>query len=104
MPVMVSVELEPLSPGAIWLLVMTPSIRTLAMPLTVATRTTRMNSRGLPPVSRKRICRGDCLSMLKVSWKPLWPTSSTFTSTAASDSMTELGTGVGMIGPIISVS
>ena len=30
LPVMVSVELEPLSPGEIWLLVMTPSISTLA--------------------------------------------------------------------------
>ena len=67
---MVSVELEPLSPGAMWLLVITPSISTLATPLTVATITTRMNSSGIPPVSRNRICSGDCLSMLKVSLKP----------------------------------
>ena len=30
-----------------------------------------MNSSGRPPVSRNRICSGDCLSMLKMSWKPL---------------------------------
>ncbi len=66
-PVMVSVELEPLSPGAMWLLVITPSISTLAVPLIVATSTTRMNSSGMPPVSRNMICSGDCLSMMKVS-------------------------------------
>jgi hypothetical protein len=67
LPVMVRVELEPLSPGEISLLVMTPSISTLATPLTVATRATRMNSRGMPPLRRKRFCSGHCLSMLKVS-------------------------------------
>ena len=104
LPVMVRVEFEPLSPGEIWLLVITPSISTLATPLTVATRTTRMKSSGMPPVSRKRICSGDCLSMLKVSWKPLWPTSSVLTSTSASASSTARGTVSGTTGPIISVS
>ena len=77
LPISVSVELEPLSPGAMWLLVITPSISTLAIPLTTTAITTRMNSSGMPPVSRNRICSGDCLSMLNVSLKPLWPTSST---------------------------
>ena len=101
---MVRVELDPLSPGEISLLVMTPSINTLATPLTVATRTTRMKSRGMPPVRRKRICSGDCLSMLKTSWKPLWPTSSVLTSTSERESSTTRGTVSGTTGPIINVS
>src|SRR5208337_3740093 len=103
-PVIVSVEFEPLSPGEIWLFVMTPSISTLATPLTVATMTQRMKRSGIPPVSKNRICNGDCLSMLNTSWKPLSPTSSIFPSTDASASMTARGGVIGTIGPIISES
>src|ERR1035437_6381798 len=103
-PISVSVELDPLSPGEIWLLVITPSISTLLTPLTVATITTRMNNRGKPPVNRNRICNGDCLSILKVSLNPLWPTSSTCTSTSANASITALGGVNGMIGPIIRLN
>ena len=74
------------------------------MPLTTTTITTRMNSSGMPPVSRNRICNGDCLSMLKVSLKPLWPTSTTFTSTSASASITARGGVSGMIGPMRGVA
>ena len=63
-----------------------------------------MNSSGMPPVSRNRICSGDCLSMLKLNLKPLGSTSWMLTSTEASDSKTDDGTGTAMIGPIISVS
>src|SRR5208283_833648 len=103
-PVIVSVESEPLSPGAISFFVITPSISTFATPLTVATSTTRMKRSGKPPVSRKRICSGDCLSMLKVNWNPLVPTSFTVTSASASASITARGGVSGKIGPIIRLS
>src|SRR5215471_845076 len=63
-----------------------------------------MNRIGEPPVSRNRICSGDCLSILKVSWKPLAPTSFTVTSTSDSASMTARGGVRGMNGPIIRFS
>src|SRR5208283_5194730 len=103
-PVTVTVELEPLSPGAMWLFVTTPSISTLATPLTVATRTTRMNIPGTAPVSVIRTCVAVFLSTLKVSWNPLVPTSSTVTSASARASITALGTDTGMNGPIIRLS
>src|SRR5579863_4117754 len=103
-PVSVSVQLAPLSPGVIRLLVITPSMSTLADPFTVATRMQRMNRSGRPPVRRKRIWSGDCLSIMKVSSKPLWPTSTMCTSTDARHSSTLDGTGVASTGPIINVS
>ena len=104
LPNKVSVEFDPLSPGAMVFLVITPSISTLDTPFTVATRMQRINKSGNPPVSRNISCSGEFLSTLKTSWKPLWPTSSILTSTEASDSSTTLGTGTAIIGPIISVS
>src|SRR5271157_3042277 len=103
-PVTVTVELEPLSPGAMWLFVTTPSISTFATPLTVATRTTRMKIPGTAPVSVIRICVEVFLSTLNVSWNPLVPTSSTVTSTSASASSMALGTATGMNGPIMRLS
>src|SRR6516225_1969109 len=67
---------------------------TLPTPLTVATSTTRRN----------RICSGDCLSMLKVSWNPLTPTSFTVTSTSDSASITTRGAGSGITWPISRLS
>ena len=99
LPINVSVEFEPLSPGAMLFSVMTPSMSTLVEPLTTTAITTRMNNSGMPPVSRNRICSGDCLSMLKVSLKPLWPTSTIFTSTSANASITSRGGVRGMNGP-----
>src|SRR5271166_882738 len=103
-PISVSVELEPLSPGEMWLFVITPSMSTLATLLTVTTRMVRINSIGKPPVSRNRIWSGDCLSMLKTSLNPLVPTSLTVTSTFARESGTTRGTGTGNTGPIIKLS
>src|SRR5262249_25671195 len=100
LPMIVSVEFDPLSPGAMLLSVTTPSISTVVVPLTTTAMTTRMNSSGEPPVNRNRICSGDCLSTLNVSLNPLWPTSTTFTSTSVSASITARGGVSGMNGPI----
>src|SRR5215470_2197834 len=63
-----------------------------------------MKRMGEPPVRRNRICSGDCLSMLKVSWNPLAPTSFTVTSTSDSASITARGGVSGMSGPSIRLS
>src|SRR5215469_5380054 len=100
LPIKVRVEFEPLSPGAMWFSVMTPSINTLVEPFTTTAITTRMNNMGMPPVSRNKIFKGDCLSMLKVSLKPDWPTSTVFTSTSVNASITSRGGVRGMMGPM----
>src|ERR1700733_1795614 len=103
-PSSVRVESEPLSPGAISFWVMTPSISTLAWPLTVATRMHRMKRSGSPPLMRKMIFSGDCLSIEKVSLNPLGSMSCVVTSTSARHSSTDEGTGEATNGPIMSVS
>ena len=54
-----------------------------------------MNSSGIPPVSRNRNLQRRLLVDAEGELKPLWPTSSTFTSTSASASITDARRGDG---------
>ena len=59
--------------------------------------------RGVAPASRNKVCSGEWVLRVKVSWNPLGSPAATVTDTSVSASSTTCGTGMGITGPIIKV-
>src|ERR1043165_5602341 len=81
---------------------MTPSISTSVDPRVTIRITTRIIGMVAPPAMRKRVCSGDFVERVKVSWKMLADSVLLVTSTDTRASMTSRGIGTGTPGPIIS--